>query len=59
MFYGQPLNYECALFSNYEIAVSEDFAFDKGMLTIRGDVEIGGNVVHEKGFVVVTKQAAA
>ena len=59
MFYGQPMNYECALFSNYEIAVSEDFAFDKGMLTIRGDVEVGGNVIHEKGFVVVTKKAAA
>lgn len=59
MFYGQPMNYECALFSNYEIAVSEDFQFDKGMLTIRGDVEVGGNVIHEKGFVVVTKKAAA
>lgn len=59
MFYGQPMNYECALFSAYEIAVSEDFQFDKGMLTIRGDVEVGGNVIHEKGFVVVTKKAAA
>ena len=59
MFYGQPMNYECALFSNYEIAVSEDFAFDKGMLTIRGDVEVGGNVIHEKGFVVVNKITAA
>ena len=59
MFYGQPMNYECALFSNYEIVVSEDFAFDKGMLAIRGDVEVGGNVIHEKGFVVVTKKAAA
>ena len=59
MFYGQPMNYECALFSNYEIAVSEDFEFDKGMLTIRGEVEVGGNVIHEKGFVVVTKKAAA
>lgn len=58
MFYGQPMNYECALFSNYEIVVSEDFAFDKGMLAIRGDVEVGGNVIHEKGFVVVTKKAA-
>lgn len=59
MFYGQPMNYECALFSNYEITVSEDFAFDKGMLAIRGDVEVGGNVIHEKGFVVVNKKASA
>lgn len=59
MFYGQPMNYECALFSNYEIKVSEDFAFDKGQLAIKGEVMIGGNVIHEKGFIVVTKQAAA
>lgn len=58
MFYGQPMNYECALFSQYEIKVSEDFAFDKGMLSIKGTVMVGGNVVHEKGFVVVKKQAA-
>lgn len=58
MFYGQPMNYEVALFSNYEIKVSEDFAFDTGMLTIKGNVQVGGNVIHEKGFVVVTKKAA-
>lgn len=59
MFYGQLMNYECALFSNYEIKVSEDFAFDKSMLAIKGEVTVGGNVIHEKGFVVITKKAAA
>ena len=58
MFYGQPMNYECALFSNYEISVSEDFKFDKRQLAIMGEVQVGGNVIHEKGFVVVTKKAA-
>ena len=57
MFYGQP---ECAvlgLFSDYEVQVSEDFAFDKNMLTIRGDAEMGCVVDKLNGFVCVTKGA--
>ena len=52
--YGQPMCFELALFSPYEIAVSEDFAFDKGMLAIRGDVELGGAVTVKNGFVLAT-----
>ena len=52
--YGQARNFELALFSNYEINVSEDFAINKGLLTIVGDVELGGNVVAKGGFVVAT-----
>lgn len=52
--YGQAKNFELALFSNYEIRVSEDFAFDKGLLAIRGDVELGGDVTVQGGFVVAT-----
>jgi HK97 family phage major capsid protein len=52
--YGQMKGFELALFSNYEINVSEDFAFDKGLLAIRGDVELGGDVVVKGGFVVAT-----
>ena len=52
--YGQPKNFELALFSDYEIGVSEDFAFDKGLLAIRGDVELGGDVTVQGGFVVAT-----
>lgn len=52
--YGQAHNFELALFSNYEIKVSEDFAFNKGLLTIGGDVELGGDVVVKGGFVVAT-----
>ena len=52
--YGQARNFELALFSNYEINVSEDFAFDKGLLAIRGDVELGGDVTVKGGFVVAT-----
>ncbi|MCU6697272.1 phage major capsid protein [Laedolimicola ammoniilytica] len=53
MCYGNPKCFELDLFSDYEIAVSEDFAFDKLMDTIRGDVELGGDVVVQDGFVFV------
>lgn len=51
MCYGNPFCFELDLFSDYEIRVSEDFAFDKLMDTIRGDVELGGDVVVKDGFV--------
>lgn len=54
LLYGQGHNAELALFSNYEIAVSEDFAFNKGLLAIRGDVELGCGVVAAGGFVKAT-----
>lgn len=57
MFYGQLKKFKLDLFSDYEVAVSEDYQFDKGLLTIRGDAEIGGAVVYQGGFVVVTMPA--
>lgn len=57
LIYGQPQNAELALFSDYEISVSEDFAFDKGLLAIRGDVELGCDVVVNGGFVKFTTGA--
>ena len=51
LFYGNPQTLELALFSDYEIKVSEDFAFDKLMDTIRGDVELGSDVVVKGGFI--------
>jgi HK97 family phage major capsid protein len=54
MLYGQPKNIELDLFSNYEIAVSEDFYFDKLMDAIRGDVELGAEVIALGGIVKVT-----
>lgn len=52
--YGQAKNFELALFSNYEIAVSEDYKITNGLLTIVGDVELGGDVTVKGGFVVAT-----
>jgi len=59
MLYGQPKNIELDLFSNYEIAVSEDFYFDKLMDAIRGDVELGADVVAQGGMVKITVGAGA
>lgn len=53
--YGQMKNFELALFSDYEINVSEDFAFNKGLLAISGDVELGGDVTVQGGFVVAAQ----
>ena len=59
MIYGIPGSYELALFSPYEIKVSEDAAFKKGMLAIKGSVFVGGNVVNSNGFLIIEKKAAA
>ena len=59
LIYGQALKFELDIYSDYEINVSEDFAFDKGMLTIRGDVELDGDVVFKDGFVIATVGGAA
>lgn len=52
--YGQPIKAKLDLFGNYEVTVSEDFKFDKGLLTIRGNADIGCEVVYKDGFVVAT-----
>ena len=54
LLYGNPKNIELDLFSNYEIAVSDDFYFDKLMDAIRGDVELGAEVVAYHGIVKIT-----
>lgn len=57
MLYGDPMCFELGLFSNYEIVVSEDRNVEKLMLTIVGDVELGGEVVVKNGFIVATVSA--
>lgn len=54
LLYGQPLKAKLDLFGNYEVSVSEDFKFDKGLLTIRGNADIGCDVVYKDGFIVAT-----
>lgn len=52
--YGQAPNCELDLFSDYEIEVSKDYKFGNGLLSIRGDAQIGCDVVVNEGFVVAT-----
>lgn len=59
MFYGTPSALKLDLFSDYEIKVSEDFAFDKRMDTIRGAVDLGAGVVVKNAFVALTIPATA
>lgn len=54
MLYGDPMKLELDLFSDYEIRVSEDFAFTSLMDTIRGDVELGADVVAKDAFIALT-----
>lgn len=54
LFYGNLQSLELDLFSDYEIKVSEDFAFDKLMDTIRGDVELGADVIAKAAFIKYT-----
>ncbi len=51
LLYGKMHCFELGLFGDYEIAVSEDRNIDKLMLTIVGDVDLGGEVVVNEGFI--------
>ena len=53
MFYGNFKKVHMAMFSDYEVKVSEDFAFDKLMDTIRGDLEAGVDVVAQYGLLTL------
>lgn len=57
MLYGNPKNIELDLFSNYEVEVSNDFYFNKLMDAIRGDVQLGADVVAKNGIIKVTVSA--
>lgn len=54
MIYGNPANYKLGLFGDFEVSVSDDYKFGEGLLTVRGEVVLGGNVIADKGFLVVT-----
>lgn len=54
MVYGDPTAYKLDLFGDYEVNVSEDYKFAEGLLAIRGEVMVGGNLTVDKGFTVVT-----
>lgn len=57
--YGQALKAELDLYGDFEVKVSEDFKFDKGMLAVRGDVEADVAVTYKDGFIFATVGAGA
>lgn len=59
LLYGNLHCFELGLFSDYEIAVSDDAAITKLMLTVVGDVSLGGGVVVKNGLILATIGAAA
>ena len=54
MIYGDPANFELALFGNYTVEVFKETKAVEGMITIIGEIMAGGNVIADGGFVVVT-----
>ena len=54
MLFGNPLAYELGLFGGYTIRVDESYKAQERMLTILGDVFVGGNLVVDKSFVIAT-----
>lgn len=54
MIYGDPVNFELALFGDYSVEVYKETKAVEGMLTIIGEQMAGGNVIVDGGFVVVT-----
>lgn len=59
MVYGDPANYKLDLFGDYEVNVSEDYKFGERLLAVLGEVMLGGNIICDKGFVVVTLTGTA
>lgn len=58
LYYGNLQALQLDLFSDYEVKVSEDFAFDKLMDAIRGDVEMGAGVTVKNGIIKYTTAGA-
>ena len=52
--YGDPMNYELALFGGFTVRVDESIKGVERMFTILGDAMIGGNLIADKGMVVGT-----
>lgn len=59
MCYGDPNCYKLGLHGDFEINESEDYKFAEGLLAIRGEVMVSGNLIADKGMLVVLKKTAA
>nr|DAW56629.1 MAG TPA: major capsid protein [Bacteriophage sp.] len=59
IFYGAPQAIELAMFSDYEVATSEDYKFAEDMLAVRGTASMGVGMGVYHGFVVAQIPASA
>ncbi len=55
MLYGDLKSIEVDLFGAFDIKVSEDFAFNKDLLAIRGTAQIGVGVTRKHGLIEIKK----
>lgn len=51
LLFGDPINYLLGVFGGYSIRVDESYKAGERLLTILGDVKVGGNLIVDKGFV--------
>lgn len=58
MIYGDPMKFTLGLFGDYEVRVSEDYKFGERLLSVMGEVTLGGNVNSDKGFLIIRKKTA-
>lgn len=58
MCYGDPQNYELALFGEMTVRIDESAKAVERMLTILGDAMVGGNLIRHNGFTILKKTAA-
>ena len=54
MFYGNPQSIELGLWGGFDVAVSDEYKFAEGLLTVRGEVTGDVEVTVKNGVVVVT-----
>ena len=59
MFYGNPQSIELGLWGGFDVAVSEEYKFAEGLLTVRGEVTGDVEVTVKNGVVVVTAKKAS
>lgn len=59
MAYGNLQNYQLVTFSPTDIKKSYDAKFSQGLVSVRGSIFVGGNVVRQNGFVRVKRAATA
>lgn len=50
MLYGDPQNYMLGLFGDYSIRIDESYKAGERLVTILGDVKVGGNLTVHHGF---------